>query len=118
MTTTTISHAAIILADMPYIESNPHQHYGWHYYVIVSNSKACEHSPVLQAIPMSSNIRRRLPVQIEIEAACFTKRTFALAEQMTLLPRAILEKGKFCGHLGGESMTRLQQAIKLQLALD
>ena len=115
---TVISHAAIILADIPYIDYHPHQHYGLHYYVIVSNPMACKHAPVVQAIPMSSNTSRRLPVQIEVHAECFPKRTYALAEQLTLLPRDILEQGKYCGQLEAESMTRLAKAIKLQLSLD
>ena len=65
---TTIAHAAIILADIPYIEHNPHQHYGKHYYLIMANPLACKYSPVVQAIPMSSNVNRRLPVQIEVHA--------------------------------------------------
>lgn len=118
MKTTIISHAAIILADIPYIEYNPHQHHGKHFYVIVSNPKACTHSPVVQAIPMSSNAKRRLPVQIEVHAECFSQRTYALAEQLTLLPREILEQGKPCGILSANEMARLKDAIRLQLALD
>lgn len=116
--TTNISNAAIILADIPYIDYHPHQHFGTHFYVVVSNQKACTYAPVVQAIPLSSNIRRRLPVQIEVQAECFNRRTFALAEQLTLLPRELLERGKYCGQLGEESMARLRHAIKLQLSLD
>lgn len=114
----TLTHAAIILADIPYTEYNPHQHHGRHFYVIVSNEKACTYSPVVQAIPMSSNVKRRLPVQIEVQADCFSRRTFALAEQMTLLPRDILERGRYCGQLPVKAMNELQKAIKLQLSLD
>ena len=92
--TTKISNAAIILADVPYIAHHPHQHYGTHFYVVVSNPKACAYAPVVQAIPVSSNIHRTLP------------------------PREILERGRYCGQLGEESMARLRHAIKIQLALD
>ena len=118
MKTTTITHAAIILADVPYIDYHPHQHHGKHFYVIVSNAKACAHSPVLQAIPMSSNINRRLPVQIEIKADCLSKRSYALADQLTLLPREVLENGKLCGVLCADEMKKIQSIIKIQLALD
>ena len=114
----TITNASIIFAYIPYISCNPHQHYGKHYYVIVSNPKASAHSPVLQAIPMSSNINRRLPVQIEVQAECFSRRTYALADQLTLLPRDILETGKYCGQLGESSMAKVRQAISIQLSLD
>ena len=116
--TTKISNAAIILADVPYIDHHPHQHYGSHFYVVVSNPKACSYAPVIQAIPLSSNIHRRLPVQIEVYAECFNRRTFALAEQLTLLPREILEQGKYFGQLEEPSMERVRKAIKVQLSLD
>ncbi|MBR5202558.1 MAG: type II toxin-antitoxin system PemK/MazF family toxin [Clostridia bacterium] len=113
-----INHGAIILADIPYSDYNPHQHHGKHYYIVVSNQQSCNFSPVVQAIPASSNIQRRLPVQIEISADCFPRRSFALAEQLTLLPKNLLEKGKFCGTLKNSEMKKLQNAIKLQLSLD
>lgn len=115
---TTITHAAIILADVPYNEQNPRQCMGKHYYILISNNACCRNSPVLQAIPTSSNTNRRLPVQVEIHAECFSRRTYALADQLTLLPREILERGKFCGLLGEESMERVKRAIQIQLALD
>ena len=118
MNATNITHAAIILADVPYNEQNPRQHYGLHYYVIICNENAATYSPVVQAIPMSSNVNRRLPVQVEVQAECFSRRTYALAEQLTLLPREIFERGKFCGLLGAESMERVKRAIQVQLALD
>ena len=113
-----VSHGAIILADIPLVEHNPHQHHGKHYYIVLSNPQACTYSPVVQAIPFSSNIRRRLPVQIEVEAECFPKRSFALAEQLRLLPKNILEEGRYCGTLEASQMKTLQNAIKLQLSLE
>lgn len=115
---TTITHAAIILADVPFNPTSRHTHWGKHFYVVVCNQKAAIHSPVLQAIPMSSNTNRHLPVQVEVHAECFTRRTYALADQLTLLPREILERGKFCGTLCAEEMKKIQHIIKIQLALD
>ena len=113
-----VSYAAIIFADIPFNADNPHQHYGGHFYVIVANPRACMYSPVVQAIPMSSNCNRRLPVQIRVEADCFSRESYVLTEQLTLLPKDVLERGKYCGQLGEESMSRLRKAIKMQLALD
>ena len=115
---TTITHAAIILADVPYNEHCPRQCMGKHYYIVVCNNKAALHSPILHAIPMSSNINRRLPVQIEIKADCLSKRSYALADQLTLLPREILERGKYCGTLCAEEMKKIKHIISVQLALD
>ena len=113
-----ITHGAIIFAEIPYTEYNPHQHHGKHYYRVLANPAACAHSPVVQCVPFSSNVRRRLPVQVEVEADCFSKRSFALAEQLTLLPKDLLERGTFCGTLKEASLKKLQNAVKLQLSLD
>lgn len=113
-----ISHGAIIFANIPSVEHNPHQTYGQHYYIVLSNPQACNHSPVVQAVPFSSNVHRRLPVQIEVEADCFPRRSFALAEQLTLLPKKLLEQGRYCGTLDEKQMKKLQNAIKIQLSLD
>lgn len=117
-TNTTITHAAIILADVPYNEQCPRQFMGKHYYILMSNNACCRNSPVLQAIPTSSNTNRRLPVQVEIHAECFSRRTYALAEQLTLLPREIFERGKYCGQLDEQELERLKAAVRLQLCLD
>ena len=113
-----ITYGAIIFAEIPYTEYNPHQHHGKHYYIVLANPAACAHSPVVQCVPFSSNVRRRLPVQVEVEADCFPKRSFALAEQLTFLPKDLLDKGKLCGALTEASLKKLQNAIKLQLSLD
>ena len=111
-----ISHGSIILVDVP-VSAYKHVHAGRHFYLLCSNDRACQFSPVLQVLPFSSR-SRRLPVQPEVEAECFTKQSFALAEQMTLLPKNLLEQGKFCGTLEADSMKKLQKAIKIQLCLD
>ncbi len=113
-----ISYGSIIFAHIPEVEHNPHQTHGSHYYIVLSNPKACAFSPVVQAVPFSSNINRRLPVQIEVSAPCFPRKSFALAEQLTLLPKNLLEQGRYCGTLDAVQMKRLQDAIKIQLSLD
>lgn len=112
-----ITHGSIILVDVPYNPDSPHQHHGVHFYLACSNEKACTYSPVIQVLPFSSR-SRKLPVQPKVEAECFTKQSFALAEQLTLLPRHILESGKNCGTLTPASMKKVKEAIKIQLALD
>ena len=113
-----VNTGAIILTYIPHHEDNPHVHSGTHYYLVVSNSKCCLHSPVIHCIPFSSNCNRRLPTQIEIMSKALPKRSFALAEQLTLLPKTALENGKMCGYLENESMRKVHSAIKIQLALD
>lgn len=92
--------------------------YGDHYYVVLSNTACCIHSPVVHAVPLSSNCNRRLPTQVEIYCKNLPKRSFALAEQLTLLPKSALEDGKLCGYIENESMKRVHSAIKIQLSLN
>lgn len=113
-----VKTGAVILADIPYHKDNPHVHSGMHYYIIVSNSKCCQFSPVVHALPLSSNCNRKLPTQVEVSCKSLPRRSFALAEQLTLLPKNALEEGKFCGYLENESMEKVHSAIKIQLALD
>ena len=112
-----ISHGSIVLVDVPFNPAIKHQHAGRHFYLLCSNDRACQFSPVLQVLPFSSR-SRRLPVQPEVEAECFTKQSFALAEQLTLLPKNLLEQGRYCGTLDESQMKKLQKAIKIQLCID
>ena len=112
-----VNTGAIILANIPFHEDNPHMHYGDHYYVVLSNTACCIHSPVVHAVPLSSNCNRRLPTQVEIYCKNLPKRSFALAEQLTLLPKSALENGKLCGYIENESMEKVHSAIKIQLSL-
>ena len=113
-----IHYGSILFANIPSVEHNPHQTHGSHYYIVLSNPQACTHSPVVQCIPFSSVTSRRLPVQVEIQADCFPRRSFALAEQLTLLPKNLLEQGRYCGTLDESQMKKLQKAIKIQLCID
>ncbi|MBR4910547.1 MAG: type II toxin-antitoxin system PemK/MazF family toxin [Clostridia bacterium] len=112
-----VSRGSIILCEVPHSDFNPHAHAGLHYYVIVANNAACQHSPVVQAVPCSSNVNRRLPCQCEIQSNAFPRRTFALAEQLTLLPKDILERGQLKGYLSQESLAAVERCIKVQLNL-
>jgi len=112
-----ITHGAIILVDVPYNPENPHQHHGVHFYLACSNDKACTHSPVIQVLPFSSR-SRKLVVQPEVKDPCFPKSCFALAEQLTLLPREFLERGTYYGTLSPAAMKTVKEAIKIQLSLD
>lgn len=117
MTKTQIRRGDILFANVPFTEYNPHMHTGKHLYIAVSNIKACTYSPVLQFVPISSNCQRRLPSQVEVKSTCLNKRSFALAEQLTLLPKSLFKEGSYCGHLEDDSMEALERAIKIQLAL-
>lgn len=112
-----VSRGSIIYCEVPFTDFNPHATAGGHYYIILSNRMACEHSPVVQALPCSTNTTRGLPSQCEVRNPAFSKRTIALAEQLTLLPKDVLERGQLKGVLASEAMCAVEKAVKIQLGL-
>lgn len=112
-----IRRGMVVLVDVPSTFYNPHQHSGYHYYVVVSNNNACKHSPVIQVIPFSSKEKRRLPCHAEITSRCMPKTSCLLGEQLTLLPKRLLQFGEYCGMLEDEQMQLVDGAMKTQLAI-
>lgn len=112
-----IRRGMVINTNVPFQPSNPRQHHGRHYYVVVANEKACKHSPVLQVIPFSHTINRRLPCQVNITTKCLPKQSCILADQLTLMSRDILNAGNVCGILEDYELKLVEQAIKTQLAI-
>ena len=112
-----IRHGAVFFCNVPKMDFNPHVCHGGHYYIVYANNLACKHSPVLHAIPLTSNCNRRLPCQVPIESDIFPKSSYALAEQLTILPKDILKNGRFCGNLSSDMMQRVEKAVKIQLAI-
>lgn len=103
--------------DVPYQPTNPHQHYGRHYYVVVSNNDACRYNPVLQVVPFSHITNRRLPCQKDITTRCLPRTSAVLAEQLTLMSRETLNSGRVCGVLEADQFKVVQEAVKIQLAI-
>ena len=107
----------VLNIDVPYQPTNPHQHHGRHYYVVVSNNDACRYSPVLQVVPFSHITNRRLPCQKDITTRCLPKTSCVLAEQLTLMSRETLNSGRVCGVLEADQFKVVQEAVKIQLAI-
>lgn len=113
-----IRRGMVILVDIPRTEYNPHQHSGQHFYVVVANDKACKHSPIIQAIPFSSREKKHnLPCHAKMQTRCLTKTSYLLGEQLTLLPKRLLEMGEYCGMLEEQHMQTVDQVMKTQLAI-
>ena len=113
-----IRRGMVVLVDIPRTEYNPHQHSGQHFYVVVANDMACKHSPVIQAIPFSSQVeKRRLPCHAEMTTRCLPKTSCLLGEQLTLIPKRLLEMGEYCGMLEDKHMQTVDHVIRTQLAI-
>ena len=112
-----IRRGMVILCHIPSTSYDPHQHSGNHYYVVVANNSACKSSPTIQAIPFSSKEKRNLPCHAEITSRCMPKTGYALAEQLTLIPKRLLQSGKYCGMLEDDQMQLVDDVMRIQLAI-
>ena len=86
--------------------------------VIVSNNKACEVSPVLTVVPLTSKTKRPLPTHVElypsIESGISMNSTF-LAEQITTINRTSIKR--VMGVLTSIEIKLIKKAIQKSLAL-
>lgn len=86
--------------------------------VIVSNNKACEVSPVLTVVPLTSKTKRPLPTHVElypsIESGISMTSTF-LAEQITTINRTSIKR--VMGVLTSIEIKLIKKAIQKSLAL-
>lgn len=86
--------------------------------VIVSNNKACEVSPVLTVVPLTSKTKRPLPTHVElypsIESGISMASTF-LAEQITTINRTSIKR--VMGVLTSIEIKLIKKAIQKSLAL-
>ena len=114
-----VSHGGIVIVDIPFDPNNPHEHHSTHYYCIVSNPASCKFSPVINAIPLTSRCKKvELPTHAELKTTLLPKRSYCLAEQLTLLDKELIKKtGRFIGELEPEAMEQIKQCLKVQLNL-
>ena len=112
-----IRRGMVILCHVPKTSHNPHQHSGNHYYVVVANDDACKSSPTIQAIPFSSQEKRNLPCHAEITSRCMPQTSYLLGEQLTLIPKRLLQSGKYCGMLEDDQMQLVDDVMRIQLAI-
>jgi len=85
--------------------------------IIASNNLACRYSPVIHAIPLTSQTKKWIPTHVEISVADsgLIKNSIALVEQIQLLPKEIFEtKISSCSDY---IIDKLDCAIKIQFAL-
>lgn len=112
-----ICRGTVIFTDVPQQSNNPHLLCGRHYYVVLSNDKACQSSPVLQVVPFSHKEKRKLPCHAQIETTCLPKISCLLGEQLTLIAKETLQMGEFCGVLEDDQMQLVENAVRVQLAI-
>lgn len=80
--------------------------------IIVQNDVGNKFAPIVNVIPLSSKIGKKLPIHIEINADFLTMKSIALCEQnMPISKDQLLEK---IGHLSAADMLNVQKGIMMQ----
>lgn len=110
-----IQRGAVIMVEL---NGEGHIQRGIRPAVVVSNNKACEVSPVLTVVPLTSKTKRPLPTHVNlypsVESGISMTSTF-LAEQMTTVNRTSIKR--VMGVLTSIEIKLINKAIQKSLAL-
>lgn len=85
---------------------------GLHPCVVISNFKACNKSPIIQIIPISSK-PKSMPMHVELEGCGLNKKSICLVEQITTINRDALRFQ--LGKVSFEKMQEIQEKVNMQL---
>lgn len=85
--------------------------------IVTSNAMALKHSPVIQYIPVTSEIKKTsLPVHVGLNNSFFPRPSMALVEQEGCIDKnRLMEK---IGTLSEKDMLRIDRAILTQRGID
>lgn len=82
--------------------------------VVVSNEKANQYSNLITVVPITSKEKKALPTHVDIHVNMI--KGTAVCENIIAINKQWLES--FCGELNETTMRELDNALRLQLALD
>jgi mRNA-degrading endonuclease toxin of MazEF toxin-antitoxin module len=112
-----LNYGDIVCVDVPYNVENPHQVYGRHYYVVMSNRRDLNSSPNVVAVPLSSNIERTYIGQRNIKFDCLNAHSKILGGQLSVFPKHIFLNGKWMGRVTKTEMDVIHSCIKEYLSI-
>lgn len=112
-----IQRGDIVFVEL--IDCNGKEQKGGHPAVIISNSKACEYSPVVNVVTFTSKLgKKELPTHKTIEPDAYNKfrtKSVALCEQVITLDK---NKIKFkIGELTMDNMNKILDGVRVQFAM-
>lgn len=82
--------------------------------VIVSNNACNTHSPVVQAVMLTTRSKKRLPTHVRMKSTY--RESIALCETITSVDKQELDQ--FINRASGPEMKRIDRALKIQLGLE
>lgn len=87
---------------------------GLHPCVVMSNFRACNKSPLIQIIPISSKPKSQ-PMHVEIEGSGLSVKSILLCEQVTTINKSALRFS--LGKVSYEKMVEIEDAVSRQLGM-
>ena len=116
MNETTLKRGDIFWAKLPKLENSRIQA-GVRPVIVTSNAMALKHSPVIQYIPITSEIKKTsLPVHVGLNNSFFPRPSMALVEQEGCIDKnRLMEK---IGTLSEKDMLKIDRAILAQRGID
>ena len=116
MNETTLKRGDVYWAKLPKLEDSRIQA-GVRPVIVTSNAMALKHSPVIQYIPVTTEIKKtNLPVHVGLNNSFFPRPSMALVEQEGCIDKnRLMEK---IGTLSEKDMLRIDRAILIQRGID
>lgn len=102
----------VILINIKKDDLNPHQHYGFHpYVVVVDYGSGCLIAPCTSSI-----FNRTLPTQVKLKTR-WDRESMVLLEQMFSVSKYTVASGKYCAALCEEDIRNMHEAVAVQFGL-
>lgn len=116
MNETTLKRGDVYWAKLPKLEDSRIQA-GVRPVIVTSNAMALKHSPVIQYIPITSEIKKTsLPVHVGLNNSFFPRPSMALVEQEGCIDKnRLMQK---IGTLSERDMLKIDRAILTQRGID
>lgn len=116
MNETTLKRGDVYWAKLPKLEDSRIQA-GIRPVIVTSNAMALKYSPVIQYIPITSEIKKtNLPVHVGLNNGFFPRPSMALVEQEGCIDKNRL--GEKIGTLSEKDMLRIDRAILAQRGIN
>lgn len=109
-----LTRGSIYMADLPKTTNSSVQG-GLRPVVIIQNNAGNMYSPTVQIIPLTSQLKKPLPVHTVIRHSSLTKISIALAEQIQTIDKSSIRQ--YVGKLDDTTIERINTCIMIQLGL-
>lgn len=109
-----IYRGSIYMASLP-IARNSSVQGGFRPVLVVQNNTGNTFSPTVQVIPLTSRIKRELPIHTTITGHGLNKESIALTEQIQTIDKTALKQ--YIGRVDDDTMEKVNVCIMIQLGI-